>query len=112
MRNLRAEYIKEREGVDTIDTDYGFLEYEIIKNGLLIRNLYVAPSHRNGAALMNLINMASDVAKENCCDVLIGTIQTNVNGASRVMAAALKIGFQIVNCEDQAIWIRKEITHG
>lgn len=109
---LYAKYIKERDQVEILENESGFLFYKIIGKDCLIVDLFIDPELRNLGECRKLIEELVALAKSANCESLFGNIQINDHGASRTMKAALALGFEILSANIQLITIIKKISGG
>ena len=109
---LYAKYIKERDQVEILENECGFLLYKIIGKDCLIVDLFIEAESRNLGECRKLVDELSLIAKSANCESLFGNIQINDPGSSRTMKAALAIGFEILSANIQLITIIKKLTGG
>jgi hypothetical protein len=77
--SLYADYIKEREGYQIIETDQGFATYIITDrlfedNTIYLRDIYVSPSHRMTQEASTLANKVAEIGRINKCYHMIGSV--------------------------------------
>jgi hypothetical protein len=106
---LYSEYIKEREGVALITKEHGFVTYKCVDNECFIHDLFVSKEHRGGPALLEIIQELGKIAVVNGCSHLSGILRANDPGINRTMKAALKLGFRILNIQNNGVIITKEL---
>jgi GNAT superfamily N-acetyltransferase len=106
---LLAEYLKEREGFDSIVRDEGFATYRINGDECYIRDIYVHPDYRNK-------DIASDMADEICvraagrgCLYLTGSVDTRLKSATASTKVLLAYGFKIHRAIEGGIFFRKDL---
>lgn len=109
--SLYVDYLKEREGIETIESEDGFLTYTMTEEYLYIVDVYTRPSARNEGVLRGLERQAEKIAKEHGLRFLMGSVALNVNG----VAASLKVlhnrgySFQSFDDDKKMMYFLKEI---
>jgi ribosomal protein S18 acetylase RimI-like enzyme len=105
-----ADYVKEREGKETIeDPGQGFIVYKIQNQVCHICELYVAPHCRKEKIGSRLADAVTKIAKEAGCKVLFANVVPSLNGANESMLAQLAYGFKITAAHEDCIFMHKEI---
>lgn len=108
--SLYAEYIKERENKEIIESDKGFATYKILKNGeCYLQDIYVRPQYRNTELATEMTNQVYNIAKERGCTKLVGSVCVDANNCSLGMKFALKYGFLIYSIQGNMIFLVKNI---
>lgn len=93
---LWAKYLKERLGVDSFESELGFLTYQRQADGsLLICDFYVDSNHRGKGEGQRLIDAAISKARELGLKEVTGNIWPGAAGASEAVAMALSHGFKL-----------------
>lgn len=111
---LYAKYISEREGAEILEDESSFITYKINGEECFIKNMYIDPLVRGNGHSRKIIEKLSAVAKSFGCTFLSGTIDLQAPGASRVQAAAISVGFNVVKAHNDILMIKKNLggTHG
>lgn len=105
-----ADYVKEREGKETIeDPGKGFIVYKIKDQFCHICELYVAPHCRKEGVGTQLADAVTKIAKDAGCKVLFAEVIPSLNGANESMLAQLAYGFKITAAHTDCILMQKEI---
>lgn len=108
--SLWADYLKEREGLDSIETEDGFVIYHIAGDRLLIEHVYIKPEKRNRHIGTALMKQLESIAKEKGCRSSFCTVQPKLPTADQSLRAALAFGFRPFNTDDLYLWLKKEIS--
>ena len=87
--SLYAEFIKERENLEFLETECGFLTFKIVGAECFIADMYVRPERRNTGACEFLLSILFDFAKTKKCEFVSGNIHLNDKGCNRTLRAAL-----------------------
>lgn len=64
IKSLYEKYIKERENLDVINTDRGFIAYKFENENCLINDYYVLPEYRQQGHGYFLANQVFELCKE------------------------------------------------
>lgn len=107
--SLYADYIKEREGREIVEDEFGFATYRIARQECYIVDIYVSPEHRRSGHAKKYADKITEIARERGCTYLLGTIVPSTNGSTESMKALLAYGFQIHSCKEDMIFLTKEI---
>jgi GNAT superfamily N-acetyltransferase len=110
MKDLWAEYKKEREGVMTLrHLDLGFAAYSIDGEECYLQEVYVVPEARQEGIGAELTDVVEGIAKEHGCKVLTTTVYKAANGVTVSTLAILKVGFEIHSWTDEKIIFMRRI---
>lgn len=109
--SLYSDYIKEREGKITIETDKGFISYKHFPKlrQLYVSELYVIPSERQSGAGEFFLNQVIEIAQDLGCTHIAATCDRTTNGWELVHKAAIKRNFKIVKTDETQNFYSKEI---
>ncbi len=101
---LYAEYIKERQGINIIEDEYGFITWQPRKDECFIVDMYVRPDYRKqkcGQRLLSrLVNEVKNSAKVMTANIWLW--DPNCNGT---LQASLASGFTLGGTGDGFIRI-------
>lgn len=106
---LLANYIKEREGYDSLITDEGFALYKIMGPECYIKDIYVHPDYRNKGIASELADQITHIAKQNGCKNLIGSVSTDCGNPTMSTKVLLAYGFTITVAIHGGILFKKGI---
>ena len=101
--SLWSDYYAERFNYETIEEDWGFLSYSIIKPYLAIQECYIIPEARKSHKAIELFNRAVRVAELEECTHLWTQVQVNDRGATRALRANLALGFSVISADNGRI---------
>lgn len=108
--SLYAEYYKERENVDAIETDYGFVTYQFLPHKrCLLRDLYITPSQRNQGLARSLIIQVSDLATEQECNTLIGSVCIDAYDPTKGLSLLISCGMKLDQVVGNMIFLKKDL---
>lgn len=109
--SLYKDYIKEREDKDIVESDNGFATFKMFENKeCYLQDLYVVPSHRQSGLATEMADQIVEIAKENGCDTLIGSVCSTDKHATRNMKIFLAYGMQIYKTVGTIIFLKKKIV--
>ncbi len=109
--SLYADYIKEREDKEIVESDLGFATFKTFPNGeCYLQDLYVAPQMRKSGLATTMTNQIVQIAKERGCHTLVGSVCTDDNNATRNMKVFLSYGMQIQRVVGNIILLNKSIA--
>lgn len=110
---MLADYFREREGLEVIETAHGFAAYEFLPHmrGYYIVQIYVKPEHRRKGAASGMADAVANIARDRGCKELWGSVAPDTKGATSSLKALLAYGFELVNVNHQKnlIMFKKEI---
>lgn len=109
MDSLYAKYIKERENFSIIEDEYGFATYNIAGDECYIRDIYVLPEHRKSNVASCYADRISEIAREQGCKYLTGTVAPSANGSTTSIKVLLGYGFRLLESQIDKIIFVKEL---
>ena len=106
---LYAKYMKERQNAEILENENGFIVYGIGGEECFLMEIYIEPSSRGGPTLKRLMDTLSDIAMECGCKSISATIHVVDPHATKTIASAIKIGFEIKVAQNGIIIIAKNL---
>ncbi len=67
MSSMYAQYIKEREDVDTYEDERGFFTYQVSNDSFHVVDLFILPKFRNNGVGKEYSDKIEELAKESNC---------------------------------------------
>lgn len=107
--NMLARYLKERENVDSVQSDFGFATYIVTGKECYIRDIWVDPRFRQLNEASKLADEIVKVAKARGCTILSGTVAPHANEATTSLKVLLGYGMQLVSASENLIVFKKDI---
>lgn len=104
-----AEYIKEREGFEVLETDKGVATYKIMGEECYIKDIYVSKEHRRSGEAFKIGDHIAEMARINGCKRLSGTVVPSLGGSSESLQGLLKYGFKLHSASQDLIILVKEL---
>lgn len=108
--SLYSEYLKERENFDCIESDNGFITFQVSGKECYIRDLYIRPAFRNKKNASELANQVAEIAKQSGCSHLTGSVDVKDKELSRNIQVLMAYGFKLFSMRDDMIYLIKEIN--
>lgn len=104
-----ASYLKEREGVDLIETKEGYATYIISEEECLIKDIYVSPEYRKQHIASKIANKIVEKAQEVGCKYLTGTVCPSANNSTISIKILLSYGMRLHSSQPNFIIFIKDI---
>jgi len=97
---MYADYLKEREGMETVTHEHGFATYNKMDDGsFYICDIYVKPDHRRSGAATELEAEIIKRAKSAGASRVIGSVCLTTNGVTRSMKTLLGSGYEYLSAD-------------
>lgn len=109
MASLYAQYVREREGKEIVETDDGFATFYFTNGFCYIEDIFVVPAKRKSGIAAELANQISEIAKKNGIKKLLGSVSPKAKGADASMKVLMAYGFKLLNSDKDLIYFEKEI---
>lgn len=111
--SLWADYIKEREGYETLENDRGFLTYKVLPDGhIFVRDMFVRKADRGHGWGHELFLELVGVATSLKVPRIMCQVDLRTAGATQSLGVILSRDFKIVNAEHQVILLVLDLEHG
>lgn len=107
--SLWADYMKERLGHHTIETEDGFVVFDVKPPKMSIEDIYVRPEVRKGTKSLKLFNEAVARGKAQGCTEVWTQVWIGPTGAERALRVNLALGFRVMSAQNNGIILMKEI---
>ncbi len=108
--SLQAMYAKERENMETIEKEHGFLTYKFFPDECRMFDIYVLPEQRKSGLAAQMADEVVSLAKQNGCKILTGSVDTRANGATVSVKVLLAYGFTVLRTDGSMIYFSKEVS--
>lgn len=92
MLDMYADYIKEKRGLGTIKSDYGFVTYLINGAEFFIEDFYVRPEFRKKGKAHELANEVYKLTDKYACEYITANISLGSNNATETLMFHLAMG--------------------
>ncbi len=110
MDSLFAQYIKERENKEIIESDIGFATYYFVDKNCYIQDIFVKSDFRKSGEASRLADEISKIAKENGCTKLYGSVVPSAKGSTESLHVLLHYGFKLNSSINNFIAMEKELV--
>lgn len=108
--SLYANYVRERENQNIIETEKGFATYELKENGdCYLRDIYVLPEFRKDGIARTMSEQVEQVAIEKGCVRMVGSVCIDTNNSTESLKAILAVGYKLFSIQGNMIFLVKEI---
>jgi hypothetical protein len=109
LDSLYAQYLRERQGVESIWNQNGFIAYKCAGDECFIAELFVEPEARRSGACRELVERVMSVARASGRKVLTGNIHIKDPGHDQTLQAAYALGFKVIGAESGILFISKNV---
>lgn len=115
--SLYSEYVKEREGSQVVEKDWGFFEFKILKdnNGatfIYIISAFISLEHRDNRVYpKSLHELMEKTAKSNKCKYAMAQVDLSTNTATDALHFHFHCGMKLHNVVKNIIYTKKELNY-
>lgn len=106
---MLAEYLKEMDGVETIELADGFIAYRINGDECFISDVFVRKEARGKGIYQELGNTVIALAKKAGCKTVRCEVWTDLMDATLSLRAVLSFGCKVVGARPNRIDLVKEL---
>jgi len=107
--SLYAEYIKEREGKEYKELEFGFFIYEINKPYIYLSDVYIKPEDRKEGKCKEIVDMVKTIGIENNCEKILTTYCIDDPNKDRSRKVIELCGFNYLKINNTLVWFEKDI---
>lgn len=107
---MYAQYLKEREGLELLETEYGFATYKIRPWDCYIQDIYVLPEFRKSGVAAGIADTIALLAKAQGIKMLVGSVDQRAPSADTSSKVLLGYGMRPYSKEGHMTYYCKEIT--
>jgi GNAT superfamily N-acetyltransferase len=115
MISQYARYIKERQNIDAIESEIGFVHFRVVGEECFIVDMFVEPEFRGKSKGRKILNDLKCAAIEKGASVITANIHLKITGANETLLAAQACGFEVTSAQNDILLISKVIkedSHG
>lgn len=106
--SLYADYLKERQGIETVEHEFGFATYKRIDaETVYLQDIFVVKEHRRNGVASELSAKIAEIAKASGAKKLIGSVDITAHGVTESMKAILGDGFRFSHAQGNGIYFVK-----
>lgn len=107
--SLFAQYIKERENKEIVESEEGFATYFYLNDGVYIENIYVREDSRNKGTASKFADCIAQVAKSKGFSKMYGSVIPTTNNSTDSLKVLLSYGFRLDSAVNNAIIMVKDL---
>lgn len=102
-------YVREREGVEVLEFDFGFALVKPLSDALYLQDIFVLPEHRQKGCGRHMLEVVEAAALGMGFNKVVGSCDPVANGATESMKAMFACGFSLKSCSGGLILLEKSI---
>lgn len=103
------DYIKERSGIESIETGVGFATYSLTTEHIYLIDLYIRREFRNMKEASKLADKIAEIGSKNGRNKMLGSVDIKAINSRESMLAVLHYGMKPIWTEDTMVFFEKEI---
>lgn len=107
--SLWSEYYKEIWDRETLEKDFGFIQWHFEGEACFIDELFIAPAHRLSGKAKELADGVTLIARSRGSKRLVCAVWPENRVSSVSMQTVLAYGFKLVACDGRRIILAKEL---
>ena len=104
-----ADYLKEREGKEVLETEDGFVTFQISGAECYIQDIYVVPEKRQSRVATVLADCVKDIALAKGCTWLSGSVSPSTSNSHKSLLVLLGYGMKLVKSDKDIVYFAKRI---
>jgi GNAT superfamily N-acetyltransferase len=108
--DLYKAYLKEREGLDVLAVDHGFLVYRLFSNSAYISDYYVDPEHRRSGIGYAMADCLFELCLEKGIPTVYCQIDNFANGVELSKLTVERYGFERLGEEGSIVHYKMEVS--
>ncbi len=98
---MYAEYLKEREGIETLTSENGFMTYTLTDDAVYIVDVYIRPEARKTGEATKLEAKVIEKAKEAGKSHLMGSVSFGVAGIDASLKMMVRSGYSFLSFDNE-----------
>lgn len=107
--SMYAQYIKERENVELIQRDWGFVTYKVEPEYIFIQDMFVVPEERQNGRGVQLEAEVITLAKKLDFKFIIASVDERANFAETMKNIMSDLNYKKVARDGSLIYYKKEV---
>jgi GNAT superfamily N-acetyltransferase len=108
--NLYEQYVKERENLDVIKTDRGFIHYRIEFPNCVINDCFVLKEFRQDGHATFLVNQVFEICKQAGIKSVFCQVDDQAKGHMVSAKALENFGFEFIKKENHLSFYKMEVS--
>ena len=109
MMSLHARYLKERAGIDCLETERGYMSYRMNGKECFIHDTFVLPEYRRAGEAAAMLEQVIAIAREQGATMITCTVCPDANGSTEAAMTILSLGFRLSGSAPGLVAFLKEI---
>lgn len=109
MKSLYAQYLIEKTERKILESEDGFITYEIEGEHCYIADIFVVKEKRLQGIAMKMCLQVGDIALKEGCKFIIGTVQVRDRESTESLNACLKMGMRLTRSDVNTIYLIREL---
>ena len=109
MKSLYAQYLEEKTDRKILESEHGFVTYEITGEVCYIADIFTVREERLGGLAIQMCMQVGQIAKAAGCKVVIGTVQVENKKATEGLKACLAMGMTLQKAENGTVYLIREL---
>jgi hypothetical protein len=106
--SLYAQYIKQREGYETIEIPEGFVTYRIEGEIVYLRDAYMVPQSRK-ILVFDLADKVCEIGRSSGCKKMMASVSPIDPNATGNLKVLLHYGMKLHHATQELIFFEKEL---
>lgn len=104
-----AEYIREREGAEVLETSEGFAVYTIRGRECYLSDIYVFPEYRRTKIATHIADQVSQIAIKSNCTHLVGSVSPKAAGCTASILTLIGYGMLLHSSTPDLVYFYKKL---
>ena len=111
--SLYAEYMLEREDIQTVETEEFFFTWGLADDGkvLEVYDAFVKSTCRGGEVSSEMVGRIVGLVKVNEAKYVRAQVDTNTNHSARSLRFILELGFSVIGAHQNVVTLSIDIKH-
>src|SRR5688500_12303667 len=101
MKSLQAQYVQEREGVETVESEKYFFTYKHVEDEFHCYDMFVAPEFRGSEVTHEMLGRIDELAKQSGKKYLVGFVNQGDPFIEKSLTVQFKYGMKVLKIEDK-----------
>lgn len=110
MPSFYKNYLKEREGLETLETPHGFSLYKIQGDECYLQDIYVVPEKRKSHVATQMADAVLEIARAKGCKWLVGSVSPATNNAHASLLILISYGMKLQKADKDIIYFSKRVS--
>ena len=108
--NMVLNYILERENVEYLEYEWGFMFVQKLPSHLYIQDIYVKPELRGKKYASKMLEEAEKIANLGGFKAVLGSCDPAAVGSTHSLKTMLSVGFELHSVNGNLIYLEKKLN--